>query len=158
MLLIRLVSLATFSPLILAQSSGTIYLNASNPSSGSPTAGCVILGQLAVLSTPHILTAMVPICPSTAGDLASEPLTGMPITWPLTTGGDGAASAMAIYAGITESDDGKSTARCVMNLSQMQAMYLLGRDLDWNNDQNQLWDYTANGWLRDTSKYNVITW
>jgi len=145
--------LAAFLPLILAQSSGTIYLNVSDPASRSPTAGCIILAQVASLSTPSILTQMVPICPSTAGTYASEPDTGMSITWPLTTGGDGAASSMAIYAQMTG-----GTAKCVMSLSQMQAQYLLGRDLDWNNGQSRMWDYSNKGWLRDPTTFNVIGW
>ena len=144
-------------PLILAQSSGTISLNVSELSSHSATAGCIVLAQVASLSTPLVLTEMVPVCPSTAGVYASEPDTGMSITWPLTTGGDGAASSMAIYAQVTGSG-GSVTAGCVTDLSQMQAMYLLGRDLDWNNDESQLWDFTSNGWLRDPSSFNVITW
>ena len=81
----------------------------------------------------------------------------MPFTWPLTTSGDGAASSMALYAQIAADGD-TATAGCVMSLSQMQAMYLLGRDLNWNNALNEVWDYAASGWLRDPTNFNVIIW
>lgn len=100
---------------------------------------------------------MVPVCPSTAGNVASTPETGMSISWPLSNAGIGAASSMAVYAQVAESN-GKATSGCVVNLSQMQAMYLLGRDLNWNNDHNKVWDYTAGGWLRDPQGFNELTW
>lgn len=144
-------------PLSFAQSSGTIHLNASAPASQSKSAGCIILAQIASLSSPNILTSMVPICPPSTGEYATKPANGLAIDWPLTTGGDGAASSLAIYGKITGGVSG-ATAGCVMGLSQMQAQYLLGRTLEWNNDLNELWDHTQNGFLRDPTSFDVITW
>jgi len=155
--LFQLSILTTLLPLIRAQSSGTIYINASDPASHSPSAGCIVLAQVASLSTPSVITRMIPVCPATAGTYASEPATGMSLPWPVTNGGDGASSSMAVYAQVTP-NGGVATAGCVMGLSQMQSMYLLGRTLDWNNGQSQMWDYNAQGWLRDPTTFNVITW
>jgi len=58
---------------------------------------------------------------------------------------------MAIYANF----DGGSPG-CVMALSQMQAMYLLGRQLEWRSDG--LWDNSEQGLVRDPDSFNVITW
>ena len=43
-----------------------------------------------------------------------------------------------------------------MALSQMQAMYLLGRQLEWRSDG--LWDNSEQGLVRDPDSFNVITW
>ena len=120
-------------PLAAAQSSGTLTLGTSS--------GCIVLSQVATLSTPFSLTQSKPIC----GD---SPIS---VDWPLTSNGNGAASSMAIYANF----DGGSPG-CVMALSQMQAMYLLGRQLEWRSDG--LWDNSAQGLVRDPDSFNVITW
>lgn len=117
----------------LAQSSGTLTL--------SSTSGCIVLSQVASLSTPYSLTQSLPICPG-------SPAT---VTWPLSSGGNGAASNMAIYANINNGSPG-----CVMALSQMQAMYLLGRSLEWRADG--LWDNGEQGLIRDPTSFSVITW
>jgi len=43
-----------------------------------------------------------------------------------------------------------------MALSQMQAMYLLGRGLEWQS--GGLWDSGENGLVRDPENFNVIIW
>jgi hypothetical protein len=58
---------------------------------------------------------------------------------------------MAVYANF----DGNSPG-CVMGLSQMQAMYLLGRDLEWRSDG--IYDSGESGLVRDPTNFNVITW
>lgn len=90
---------------------------------------------------------MIPICPD-SGDTA--------IAWPLTTSGDGASSSIAIYAHTAATDGGVSVG-CVMGLSQMQAMYLLGRDLRWGDSAGTLYDNTAGGNLLDPTTYATIT-
>ena len=141
--------------LVTAQSSGTFTLNVTSPSSSSN--GCIILAQVASLSKPSVLTAMTPICPSSTGDMASQPTTGMTIDWPLSASGDGASSALAIYAQVTGTGD-SATAGCVMSLTQMQAMYLLGRKLNWDDSVGEVWDYTAGGYLVDPETYQTIQW
>jgi len=58
---------------------------------------------------------------------------------------------MAIYANFNGDSPG-----CVMPLSQMQAMYLLGRGLEWRNDG--IFDAAEDGLIRDPENFNVITW
>ncbi|AGV14536.1 cell wall surface anchor protein, variant [Cryptococcus neoformans var. grubii H99] len=134
-----LAALLFIIPLALAQSSGTINL--------SSTQACVIVAQIASLSSPKAISAMIPICPD-SGDTA--------IAWPLTTSGDGASSSIAIYAHTAATDGGVSVG-CVMGLSQMQAMYLLGRDLRWGDSAGTLYDNTAGGNLLDPTTYATIT-
>ncbi|KAE8541702.1 hypothetical protein D1P53_001873 [Cryptococcus gattii VGV] len=134
----RLTSLLFVAPLALAQSSGIIKF--------SSTSVCIIVAQIASLSSPSVVSAMVPICPD-SDDTA--------IAWPLTTNGDGASSSIAIYAHTTATDGGVSVG-CVMGLSQMQAMYLLGRDLTWNDSAGTLYDNTAGGNLLDPTTYATI--
>lgn len=136
----RLTSLLFVTPLALAQSSGIIKF--------SSTSACIIVAQIASLSSPSTISAMMPICPD-SDDTA--------IAWPLTTNGDGASSSIAIYAHTTATDGGVSVG-CVMGLSQMQAMYLLGRDLTWNDSAGTLYDNTAGGNLLDPTTYATITW
>jgi hypothetical protein len=150
-ILLPLLPLLSFLTPISAQSSGTFTIDASNPSSGS---GCIIIAQVASLSTPNVLTALIPICPSTAGEYASGDLT---VSWPLTTSGDGASSSLAIYGELTSTTGGVK-AGCVTSLSQMQAMYLLGRSLEWRNDVEEVYDNTAGGFLLDPTTYNEIPW
>ena len=71
----------------------------------------------------------------------------------MSSGGDGSSSSMAIYG-----QSAGTSAGCVMSLSQMQAMYLLGRALKWDNQQNELWDETAAGYVSDPKSFAVVTW
>ncbi|ORY34681.1 hypothetical protein BCR39DRAFT_556195 [Naematelia encephala] len=142
----------------LAQSSGTITISATPPSDNTPNSGCIVLAQVASLNGPTTLTASKPICPNTA--TIPSPDGGVVLDWPLTSGGDGSASSIAIYGQIT-SDSGSSPATaqagCVMTLSQMQAMYLLGRTLEWaKTEPNELYDDTAGGVLLDPTTYQPI--
>lgn len=137
-------------PFAHPQSSGTITLAVTPPSSSNLNEGCIILAQVASLSSPSVLTRLTPICPSTAGDTASSPQS---IAWPLSSAGDGAASSMAIYAGMKGGAPG-----CVTSLSQMQAMYLLGRDLEWRDDKSELYDNTSDGFLLDPVTFQQIPW
>ena len=123
--------------LVNAQSSGTMTVTATG-------SGCVILAQIATLSTPFVLTQAVPICPGTSNT----------VNWPLSSGGDGASSSLAIYASIT----GGTSPGCVTHLTQMQAMYLLGRSLEWREADNQLFDNTAGGFIVDPTSYQPIVW
>jgi hypothetical protein len=120
----------------VAQSTGTISLSVTG-------SGCIILGQVASLGNPLVITKSVPIC---GGSKES-------IGWPLTDAGDGAASSLAIYSQIS----GK-TPGCVLSLSQMQAMYLLGRDLEWRMDVNQMYDNTQGGFIVDPTSFEPVTW
>ena len=43
-----------------------------------------------------------------------------------------------------------------MALSQMQAMYLLGRSLEWRS--GGLWDNTESGFVLDPDSYAQLTW
>ncbi|KAK1928023.1 hypothetical protein DB88DRAFT_480097 [Papiliotrema laurentii] len=131
MLCLLLLSLTPFGA--FAQSSGTFTLSTSS--------GCIVLSQVATLTSPYSITQSRPICPGG----------GATINWPLTSGGNGAASSLAIYAGFQGSAPG-----CMMPLSQMQAMYILGRMLEWRADG--IWDSTANGLLRDPTSFEVLTW
>lgn len=84
---------------------------------------------------------MTPICPGSSSS----------VNWPLTNNGNGAGSSMAFYGNIK---NGKPS--CVMSLSQMQAMYLLGRDLEWRG--SELWDNTQGGPVSDPSSFQPLGW
>ena len=43
-----------------------------------------------------------------------------------------------------------------MGLSQMQAMYLLGKNLEWRADG--IYDGAEDGLIRDPVNFNVINW
>ncbi|WVF68235.1 hypothetical protein IAT40_003000 [Kwoniella sp. CBS 6097] len=122
-LILSLLLAATSS---VSQSTGTIIL--SSPQS------CIILAQVATLQSPRTITAMVPVCPE-AG--ASS------IPWPLSEGGDGASSSIGIYGQLNGGSPG-----CVINMSQMQAMFILGRNLTWEGN-GTLYDETAGVTLVD---------
>ncbi|OCF42649.1 hypothetical protein I317_03508 [Kwoniella heveanensis CBS 569] len=82
---------------------------------------------------------MAPVCPDSGGTS---------ILWPLSEGGDGASSSIGIYAQFNGGSPG-----CVISMSQMQAMFILGRNLTWQTD-GTLYDETAGETLVDpvTSK------
>lgn len=40
----------------------------------------------------------------------------------------------------------------------MQAMYLLGRDLEWRMDVNQMYDNTQGGFIVDPTSFEPVTW
>ena len=123
-----------------AQSSGTITV--SSPGS------CIIIGQAATLGTPFVLTEMVSVCPQDGTKT---------IDWPLTTSGDGSSSDMVFYAQLSTSGS-TTTPGCVLTLTQMQAMYCLGRSLQWKSDVNEVYDNTAGGILVDPTSYQPIVW
>ncbi len=141
--------------LVFAQSSGQWTITATDTSSA--TTGCIILAQVHELSIPDILTSMIPICPSSAGTFASSPATGETISWPFSPNGDGAASSLAVYAQLTGNGN-TATAGCVMSLSEMQVMYILGRSLKWDNTLDEMYDNTAGGYLVDPTSFLPITW
>jgi hypothetical protein len=49
-------------------------------------------------------------------------------------------------------------AGCVMPLSEDQVSYILGRSLTWNNNLQQLWDNTGNGFVMGGLDSGAITW
>lgn len=79
------------------------------------------------------------------------------VQWPLSTDGDGAGSSLAIYADLPVGD-GTTHPGCVMVLTQMQVAYLLGRELQWNTNLGQVWDFTGGGFLLDPAEFNTMTW
>lgn len=101
MIMFHLIALLAISPLAYAQSSGVITIRNAGSS-------CILIAQVANLNSPATLTSLHPICPE-SGTQALD--------WPLTSGGDGAASGLAIYG-----DMNGGTPGCVMSMSQMQAM------------------------------------
>ncbi|WVO14331.1 hypothetical protein L204_101963 [Cryptococcus depauperatus] len=135
MLLFLLVS----ASLAFAQSSGTIKV--SSPSS------CIIIAQIASLSSPNAISAMVPIC-ADSGDVS--------VNWPISSAGDGSSSSIAVYAKTSATEGGVSIG-CVLSMSQMQAMYLLGRDLKWDDSTGTLYDNTAGGKVSDPTTYQPVT-
>ena len=124
-----------------AQSSGTITLTATG-------SGCVIVAQAATLGTPFVLTKMMAICPKDGKRT---------INWPFTTAGDGSSSGMLFYSQLSTSGS-SSTPGCVLSLSQMQAMYCLGRDLEFRGDAQDIYDNTAGGFLMDPTSFQPIVW
>jgi hypothetical protein len=138
-------SLTSFVPLATAQSSGSFTIDSTSTTNGT---GCIFIAQVASLGSPLVLTALQPICPSDT----------VTVSWPLTSSGDGASSSLAVYAELTSAEQGGVTAGCVTDLSQMQAMYLLGRSLEWRNDKEQVYDNTAGGYLLDSTSYQPILW
>ncbi|KAL7425186.1 hypothetical protein Q5752_000874 [Cryptotrichosporon argae] len=108
--------------------------------------GCLILSQLANVTETGTITAMVPVCAS-AGAVT--------VSWPFSTDGDGDASSLLIYGDVAEDSTGAS-AGCVVALSEMQVMYILGRTLTWETD-GTIYDSTAGGYLSDSSTYATIT-
>jgi hypothetical protein len=116
-----------------------LTVTVASPASRIATEGYIIIAQIANLGNPFVLTELLPVCPATAGTLAS--ISPMSFEWPLASAGDGAASSIAFY-GKVNSTGGGSAADCVIPLStlvsftllirdQQQAMYLLGRSLEW---------------------------
>lgn len=140
--------------LTLAQSGGTWHMNVTAPSSGAGP-GCIILAQIASLTSTNTITAMKPICPKSSPN--PPPLGGETVTWPISTDGDGAASSLAIYADIPLGD-GTVKPGCAMILSQKQVAYILGRDLLWNSNLGQVWDFTGDGFLLEPVDYATMTW
>lgn len=72
--------------------------------------------------------------------------------WPLSGGGAGQASSMAIYAGFNGQTPG-----CVMGLSPAQAGYMEGRTVEWKAE-NQLYDATAAGLVVSTDNWAPMSW
>ena len=135
-----------------AQNTGQWNMNASIPLSNPATSGCIILAQL-TNSTPPVLQALQPICPSTS-TVPTNPATGASVHWPLANNaadGDSLASQLLIYGQVEHraerTDLHMAQAGCVMRLSADQAQYLLGRSLTWNNGLQELWDNTGDGFV-----------
>ncbi|WWC73669.1 uncharacterized protein I206_107641 [Kwoniella pini CBS 10737] len=129
-----LIHLLLAAELVFSQSSGTINIS-------SPQA-CIVIAQIAALQSPNSITSMLPICPESGSEA---------ISWPMSSEGDGAASSVGVYAGIIH---GKPN--CVMSLSQMTAMYMLGRSLSWDEGGTL---YDENGWeqVTDQSTQQALT-
>ena len=138
------VSFIVLLPFTASQSSGAITISVS----GTDPSSCIIIGQAATLGNPVILTEMTSICPSDGSKS---------ISWPLTSSGDGSSSGMAIYGQLTTSGN-TAQAGCVYVLDQMQAMYLLGRNLQWRNNVSEAYDNTAGGVLVDPTTFQPLTW
>ena len=147
--------LSLLPSLALAQSGGTWHMNVTSPNPTGAGSGCVILAQIATLTAPNTITAMKPVCPKSAPNPA--PPGGETVSWPLSTDGDGAGSSLAIYADLPVGD-GTTHPKCVMVLSQMQVAYLLGRELQWNTNLGQVWDFTDGGFLLEPVEYHTMTW
>lgn len=139
----------------LAQSGGTFKMNVTVPADTNGGSGCVVLAQIATLTAPDTITAMKPVCPRSAPN--PPPRGGETVQWPLSTDGDGAGSSLAIYGQIPVGD-GRTHPRCVMVLSQMQVAYLLGRELQFNNNLDQIWDFTGSGFLLDPESWSTMAW
>lgn len=106
------------------------------------TSECIIISQAALSSSPGTLTKSTPLCPGTSKT----------IDWPLTSGGDGAGSFLAIYAAFNGNSPG-----CVLAMNNEQSGYLAGRSLDWRSER-QLYDNTAGGLLLDTATWQPLSW
>ena len=154
--LYSLLPLLTTFHLASAQNTGHWTLNASTPESNPTASGCLILAQLTsptADTSPPILQALIPICPSTS-TVPSNPSTGITVPWPIAANagdGNGLSSQLLLYGQIEHkaerTDIHMAQAGCVMKLSADQAQYLLGRSLTWNNGLQQLWDNTGNGFV-----------
>lgn len=141
----------------LAQSPGTFNMNVTTHSTGAPGSGCIILAQIAIISSPNTITAMKPICPSTAPNPSSEGNEVVP--WPISADGDGAASDIAIYGNLPGGDGDTWKPGCVMTVTQQQVSYLLGRDLQWVSDLGKIYDWVGKGYLLDTeTNYGQMIW
>lgn len=106
------------------------------------TSECIVIAQAALSSSPGTLTQSTPLCPGSSKT----------IDWPLTSGGDGAGSFLAIYAAFNGNSPG-----CVLAMNSEQSGYLAGRSLDWRKER-QLWDNTAGGLLLDTATWQPLSW
>jgi hypothetical protein len=140
----------------LAQLTGTWTMNVTTHSTGAPGSGCIILAQIATLSSPNTITAMKPICPPTAPNPSQQG--GEAVPWPLSADGDGPESWMAIYGNLPGGDGQTWKPGCVMMVSQQQVAYLLGRTLEWDADTGRVKDLTDMGWLLDPVTYAQMTW
>lgn len=126
-------------------------INASTPLSNPTTSGCAILAQLSS-TEPLTLQALLPLCPA-GTPAASDPPTGITIPWPIVAieGVDASKLKLAIYGDIAHKADRTdiymAQAGCVMELSAEQIGYLYGRSLTWNNNLQELWDNTGNGFV-----------
>lgn len=129
-------------------------MNVTEPAAGSGS-GCIILAQIASVGSPDTLTAFKPVCPKSAPH--PPPPGGETIQWPLTTEGDGVWSGLAIYADLPVGD-GTTHPGCVMVLSQMQVAYLFRRELQWNSNLGYVYDFTADGFLRDPTGADTLSW
>jgi len=150
--LLSLLSLLAVLQGTSAQNTGHWTMNASTPESNPSASGCVILAQLTD-TTPPILQALAPICPSTS-TVPTNPSDGMSVRWPLAANagdGEGLKSQLLIYGQVAHkterTDIHMAQAGCVMKLSADQAQYMLGRSLTWNNGLQELWDNTGNGFV-----------
>ena len=155
---------ALVSQTVVAQQAGQWTMNASTPQTDPATTGCVILAQLTSTTTPPTLQAFYPICPSTT-PVPTNPFTGATVHWPLSANagdGQGIASDLLIYAQVTHKADRTDVrmaqAGCVMRLGSDQAQYLLGRSLTWNNNLQELWDNTGNGFILTPDNSATLAW
>lgn len=104
---------------------------------------------------------MRPICglstpfPSYSSEGANA---GAGVDWPLTDKEDGDASSLAIYGQISEKT---GQPECVMYLSQMQVVYILGRSLEWRSRAGggaRIWDDIDHGFLVEPGTTRILEW
>lgn len=136
-------------------------MNASIPMTNPGSSGCVILAQLTLSTSPPILQGMVPICPPSVNTTVGEAT----VYWPIAANagdGDGTRSGLEIYAQVLPSlgQTGPYNAKagCVMQFSTYQVQYLLGRSLTWDNQLQELYDDTAQGFTMQGPEGGALTW
>lgn len=139
-------------------------VNASVPQTNPSTSGCMIFAQITSPDKDPVIQALHPICP-TGTPHASDPSTGVKIEWPLkklADGTEGAPGQLVLYGNVVHKEDRTDVymaqAGCVMPLSEDQVSYILGRSLTWNNNLQQLWDNTGNGFVMGGLDSGAITW
>lgn len=115
---------------------------AAGPITITSTSKCIIIAQIDPIS--NTFTAGRPICETSGG--------GFP--WPISSGGAGDQSSLAIYANF----DGDGIPSCVMGMSPAQARYLVGRNLEWKGDSDQMFDNTSGGLLQNTETWAPMSW
>ena len=104
---------------------------------------CVIIGQFSASSSPNTLERSTPLCPSETRD----------ISWPLSSSGEGGNSHFGLYANIQDGRPG-----CVVGLGPDQVGYLVGRQLEWREQEGLLFDVAANGEVLNTNTWEPIMW
>ena len=104
---------------------------------------CVIIGQMTANASPNTLERATPLCPGETRD----------ISWPLSNGGMGDNSYFGLYADI---QDGKPS--CIVGLNAQQVGYLKGRQLQWREKDNLLYDVAAGAELLNTQTWEPIAW
>lgn len=104
---------------------------------------CVIIGQISASSSPNTLERSTPLCPGETRD----------ISWPLSNSGEGENSHFGLYANFQDGRPG-----CVVGLGPDQVGYLVGRQLEWREQEGLLFDVAANGEVLNTNTWEPIMW